>query len=205
MGSGTGVRQGLLITVDSVVYTAAMSKNKTNPKPLSHGKLVRETDVAIVGDPGVPAAASQAMRQLGLKIGMRFRSAHHGITVEWTSGDKQAGPGAYTKATKNTSVTTKCEDVFGTAGQWWGFKIKGSDITPTFPLPYPVDRDRLFFRVTIDNFHPNHPNDFHDVPVVAVLDTFPDFTGHYVMGMGLFTIGNANNALQFDTEVIGHS
>ena len=92
--------------------------------------------------------------------------------------------------------------MFGTAGQWWGFKLKGSDITPAFPLPYPVDRDRLFFRVTIDEFHPHHPNDFHEVPVVVVLDTLPDFTGHYVLGMGLFTIGKNNNALQFDSQVI---
>jgi hypothetical protein len=199
MGSGTGTRQGLLITTDDVVYTPAMSKSTTNPRPLAHGKLVRKTNTAIVGDAGFPAAASQAMRAQGLKIGMRFRTAHHGITVEWTSGDQQVGPGAYIKATKNASITTKCDNVFGTAGQWWGFKIKGSDITP---LTYPADRDRLFFRVTIDEFHPNHSNDFHEVPVVVVLDTFPDFTGHYVLGMGLFTIGKNNNSLQFDSQVI---
>jgi hypothetical protein len=205
MGSAAGVRQGLLITTDNVVYTPAMSSSTTNPQPLAHGKLVRQTNTAIVGDPGFPAAASQAMRAQGLKIGMRFRKAHHGITVEWTSGDAQAGPGAYIKATKNASITTKCENVFGKAGQWWGFKLKGSDIAPPFPLPYPVDRDRLFFRVTIDTFHPHHPNDFHEVPVVVVLDTLPDFTGHYVLGMGLFTIGKNNNALQFDSQVIASS
>lgn len=204
MGSGAGTRQGLLITTDNVVYTPAMSKSVTNPKPLAHGKLVRQSDVAIVGSAGVPAAGSQMMRTFGLKIGMRFRNAHHGITVEWSSGDQQVGPGAYIKATKNASITTKCEDVFGTAGQWWGFKIKGSDITPAFPLPYPVDRDRLFFRVTIDEFHPHRPNDFHEVPVVVVLDNLPDFKGHYALGMGLFTVGKNNSSLQFDTQVIAY-
>ena len=204
MGSGAGTRQGLLITTDDVVYTPAMSKNKKHPKALHHGRLVRKTDVAIVGSAGVPAAASEMMRRDGLKIGMRFRNAHTVVSVEWTSGDIQAGPGAYTRATKNAAITTKCEDVFGTAGQWWGFKINGADITPPFPLPYPVDRDRLFFRVTIDDFAPHHPKDFHEVPVAVVLDSLPDFKGHYALGMGLFTIGKNNASLQLDTQVIAY-
>jgi hypothetical protein len=204
MGSAAGIRQGLLITTDNVVYTPAMSTSATHPKALNHGKLVRESDAAIVGDPGVPAAGSQAMRQFGLKIGMRFRNTHHGLTVEWASGDKLVGPGAYTTAIEDASITTKCDAAFGTAGQWWGFKINGAAITPAWPLTYPVAQDRLFFRVTIDTFTPHHPNDFHEVPVVVVLDSFPDFTGHYALGMGLFTIGKNNASLQFDTQVIAY-
>jgi hypothetical protein len=94
--------------------------------------------------------------------------------------------------------------VFGAAGQWYGFKINAADITPPWPLPYPADQDRLYFTVTIDNFHPHHPVDFHEVPVVAVLGSFADFTQHYALGMGLFTLGTANNSIQFDSEVVGY-
>jgi hypothetical protein len=204
MGSGTGTRQGLLITTDDVDYTPAMSKNKKHPKALDHGRLVRKTDTAIVGDPGVPAAASQAMRLHGLKIGMRFRNAHTVVSVEWTSGDQQVGPGAYTRATRSQAIVDLCEDVFGTAGQWWGFKINGAAITPPWPITYPVDRDRLFFRVTVDNFAPHHEKDFHEVPIVVVLGHLPDFKAHYALGMGLFTIGKKNNSLQFDSQVIAY-
>jgi hypothetical protein len=70
-------------------------------------------------------------------------------------------------------------------------------------VPYPVAEDRLYFRVTIDKFHPHHPMDFHEVPVAAVLGTFVDFTQHYALGMGLFTLGTNNNSIQFDSEVVG--
>jgi hypothetical protein len=202
MGSGGGVRQGLRIKTLTVVFTPDKAKGKK--KASGAGSLVRTSEVAVVGDTGVPEAAAQAMRQFGLKIGMRFRNNHKIISVKWASGNALPAPGAFTKAIKNNVVITLCEDVFGPAGQWFGFKIQGADITPPFPLPYPGIDDRLFFIVTIENFHPHDPMDFHEVPAVAVLDSFPDFTQHYVLGMALFTIGTGPNSMQFDTEVVAY-
>jgi len=153
----------------------------------------------------VPEAGALAIRKFGLKIGLRFRNNHRIKSVKWASGNVRPAPGLFTKVTKSVAITTLCENVFGTAGQWFGFKIKGADITPPVPppLPYPAVDDRLYFLITIEGFHPHHPMDFHEVPAVAVLDSFPDFTQHYAMGMALFTIGAGPNSLQFDTEVVG--
>jgi hypothetical protein len=201
MGAGGGVRQGLKIKTLNVVFTPAPAKGKSK-KSLGNGTLVRTSEVALVGDPGVPEAGADAIRRFGLKIGLRFRNNHTIKSVKWASGNALPAPGAFTKATKSAAITTLCEDVFGAAGQWFGFKIKAADITPPLPLPYPGAQDRLYFLITIDNFHPHHTMDFHEVPAVAVLDRFPDFTQHYVMGMALFTVGAGSNSVQFDTEVI---
>jgi hypothetical protein len=199
MGSGGGVRQGLRIKTLNVVFTPDKAKGKK--KAPGTGSLVRTSEVAVVGDTGVPEAAAQAIRQFGLKIGMRFRNSHKIISVKWASSNALPAPGAFTKAVKNAVVITLCEDVFGPAGQWFGFKIKAADIPP---LSYPPIDDRLFFIVTIENFHPHNPMDFHEVPAVAVLDSFPDFTQHYVLGMAVFTIGTGPNSMQFDTEVVAY-
>jgi hypothetical protein len=206
MGAGGGVRQGLKIKTLEVIFTPAMAKG--SKKLLATGTLVRTTEIALAGDPAFPEAGALAMRKFGLKIGMRFRNNHTVKSVKWASGNVLPAPGAFTKATKSPAITTLCENVFGSAGQWFGFKIKGADIKPPAspvppPLPYPVVDDRLYFLITVEGFHPHHPMDFHEVPAVAVLDSFPDFTQHYVLGMGLFTIGSASNSLQFDTEVVG--
>jgi len=204
MGAGGGVRQGLKIKTLEVVFTRHKAKGKSK-KPRATGILVRTSEVAVVGDPGVPEAGAQAIRNFGLKIGMRFRNAHTIKSIKWASGNVRPDPGAFTKVAKNVGVTTQCENVFGTAGQWYGFKIKGTDITPPLPLPYPAADDRLYFIVTIDNFHPRHEMDFHEVPAVAVLDKpSEDFTQHYALGMALFTIGTGPSSTQFDTEVIGY-
>lgn len=203
MGGAVLGRQGLAIKTLDVQFTAA--KHKTTGKPLASGRLVRTTEVAVVGDPGVQAAGAEAIRTfgLGLKIGMRFRNAHKIVSIRWASGNALPAPAAFKQVTKNQTIINACEAVFGTAGQWYGFRINAADITPPWPLPYPVDQDRLYFRVTVDNFHPHHPMDFHEVPVVAVLGSFADFTQHYALGMGLFTLGTGNNTIQFDSEVIG--
>jgi hypothetical protein len=203
MGGAAGVRQGLAIKTIEVQFTPA--KHKTTGKPLASGRLVRTTEVAVVGDPGVQAAGAEAIRTfgLGLKIGMRFRNAHKIVSVRWASGNALPAPTAFKSANKNQAIINACEDVFGAAGQWYAFRINAADITPPWPLTYPVDQDRLYFRVTVDKFLPHLPMDFHEVPVVAVLGSFADFTQHYALGMGLFTLGTGNNAIQFDSEVVG--
>jgi len=204
MGGAVLGNQGLAIKTLDVQFIPAISK--ATGKPRASGRLVRTTEVKVVGDPGVQAAGAEAIRTfgLGLKIGMRFRNAHTIVSVKWASGNALPAPAAFKKVTKNQAITTACDTVFGPAGQWYGFRINAVDITPPWPLPYPVDQDRLYFIVTIDNFHPHHPMDFHEVPVVAVLASLADFTQHYALGMGLFTLGTNSNSIRFDSEVVGH-
>lgn len=198
MGAGGSVRQGLRITTLNVVFTPDTANGKK-------GTLVRTSEVAVVGDAGVPEAGAEAIRRSGLKIGMRFRNNHQVISVKWASGNVLPAPGAFKSAPKNAAITTLCEDVFGPSGQWYGFKIKGADIKPPLPspLPYPAADDRLYFIVKVKNFRPHHPMDFHEVPAVAVLGNLPDFTQHYALGMAIFTVGTGSGSIQFDSEVIG--
>jgi hypothetical protein len=200
MGGGLPGRQGLAIKTLAIQFTPAKTKSG---KALPKGRLVRTSESAVVGDPGIPAAGAQAIRMFGLKVGMRFRNAHKVVSIKWASGNALPGTAAFKNVNKSQPVTKACEDVFGKAGQWYGFTIPGNAIVPPMPLPYPADQDRLYFIVTVDNFRYRHPMDFHEVPVAVILGNFPDFKQHYALGVGLFTIGKGNQSIQFDTQVIG--
>lgn len=206
MGGALQVRQGLAINVLDVESARFHSTKKTRGSKKSKKKtsaaysLVRTTEIAIVGDPGVPEQGAQAIRQSGLKIGIRFRAHHQIVSVQYAFGNALPAPAQFKEVNEDILVTNACQAVFGKREQWFGFKILAADIPP---LPYPPQDDRVYFIVTVDNFIPNHKLDFDEVPVVAVLASFPGFKQHYALGMGIFALGKKKQSIQFDTSVIG--
>lgn len=201
MGVGRRQSQGLWITTRSVRYTAR--------------RLVRVSEVAVIADFGrTPFPVAVVIRQYGLKIGMQYRRSHDvGVTtsdgsIEFTAAPAGADPALLTwyrlnQDTGTNSVTTLVKNVFGSTGNWKGYRIVGNQIPRhDGPNGWAPEEDRLFFRITVRNFTPAHAKDVHVVPMVCVLDSVPDFVQHYVLGVGAFTVGHAANGLQFDSEVM---
>jgi hypothetical protein len=151
-----------------------------------------------------PAASAQAIRQFGLKVGMLFRNAHKVKSVEFAVGNTRPAPGAYKPVPRpqpdTTNMEKDCKAVFGNIGQWYGFVL---DSTGFPPMGYPPEQDRLYFRVVVEvNF--NHDLDCQVLPVIAVLKG-ADVRQHYALGVGVFSRGKSNNAVQFETAVVGTS
>ena len=207
MGGALQVRQGLAINVlkidsrrfHSTKKMRGSKKSKKKAKTQAAYSLVRTTEIAVVGDPGVPAQAAQMIRQFGLKIGIRFRTHHQPVSIQYAFGNTLPDPADFKKANEDQAVTNACKAVFGNREQWFGFRILAADVPP---LPYPPEDDRMYFIVTVDNFMPHHKLDFDEVPVVAVLANFPGFKQHYALGMGVFTLGKPKQSVEFDTSVI---
>jgi hypothetical protein len=166
--------------------------------------LVRTSEVGVLtafGMQTVPAAA-QAIRAQGLKVGMGMKPAHQLQSVEFTAGPTgmPLPPPNLVVLNHVPAIGTLLQNVFGNDLQWRGFRIPGNQIPPN---TWPAADDRLYFVITLRNFQIQHPRDLHTVPVVAVLDSFPDFTQHYALGLAVFTVGQGQGGVEFDTQVLG--
>lgn len=165
--------------------------------------LTRVSETGVISAFGTLVDVAQLIRQIGLKIGMRFRPADAAqATIAFTAGQVGTTPTSFTPVSEDPGITTKLQAVFGTAdGKWIGFKIPPAQIPDV--VGYPTIEDRLFVRVTLPNFNLPHKRALTVQPVVAVTDNFSDFTGHYALGLSVFTLGTAENAIEFDTQVLG--
>ena len=188
MGTGGQSRQGLWIQTRKVVYTAS------NPP-----KVTKYSEVTLILDwgPGGVSDPTQVLHDNGLKIGMAFR-AGHAPDLAWAA----AAPGyatpetlTYAPLAEIRAITNLVKAVFSTDGQWQGYRIPKNAVTLSGPKS-------LYFRTTIDKFQTPNKLDVHFVPVVVVLDTFPDFTQHYALGVGLFTQGKGQGAFEIDTQAL---
>jgi hypothetical protein len=203
MGGALQVRQGLeikVLNIDSARFqkTKKMSsakKPKKKTKTPTAYSLIRTTQVDVVGD-APPDQVAQMIMDNGLKIGIRFRKHHQVVSVKYAFGDTLPLDGDFKEVAEDKSVRNACNAVFGDREQWYGFKIPKADIPP-------ITQPRVYFIVTVDNFIPNHKIDFDEVPVVAVLATFPGFKEHYALGVGFFTLGKKMSSIEFDTRAIG--
>jgi len=186
---GLSAAHGLSIKIVSISY--------------SNGSLTRISETSVISAFGTLVDVATLIRQIGLKIGMRFRPADAAqASIAFTAGQVGTVPPSFTPVTEDGSITTKLQNVFGTAdGKWIGFKIPAAQIPNV--VGYPTADDRLFFRVTLPKFQLAHARGLTVQPVVAVTDNFSDFTGHYALGLSVFTLGTANGALEFDTQVLG--
>ena len=207
MGGALRVRQGLAInvlTIESARFhstkkmrRAKKSKRKQKADPAY--SLIRTTEVQVIGAVP-PDQVAEMIRDKGLKIGIRLRAHHQRVSVQYAFGAALPAPADFREVDEAPTVTSACEAVFGNREQWFGFKIPKEDIPP---LSYPADAERLYVILAIDNFQPHHRMAFDEVPVVAVLASFPGFREHYALGMGIFTLGKLKQSIQFDTTVLG--
>jgi hypothetical protein len=194
MGGGVPGPQGLYIKTRTVDW-----------KPNSATKVIKYSEVGVISNFGQGTDdVSQVIHDNGLKLGMNFRAAHR-PTVAWAGGvPNVANPQNlnYTTLTENTTITDLVQDVFGTEGRWIGYRIAPNLI----PLPPPGNKTHLYFKTTIKNFRRPHNFDCHIVPIVCVLGNFNDFQTHYVLGIGIFTIGKGTAlnplALEFESQTI---
>jgi hypothetical protein len=172
---------------------------------VSYGKngLTRVSEAGVITAFGSFFDVALLIRQIGLKVGMRFRPADAAqAAIAFTAGQAGTTPTSFTPVSADAGITTKLQDVFGTAdGKWIGFKVPANQIPDV--VGYPTSEDRLFFRVTLPNFNLSHKRGLTVQPVVAVTDNFSDFTGHYALGLSVFTLGTAEDAIEFDTQVLG--
>jgi hypothetical protein len=166
--------------------------------------LVRTSEIGVVAAFGAltVAAAAAAIRANGLKIGLGLKPAHQLQSVAFTAGPTGMAVPLASPTVLNPvpAVSAMLQNVFGNDLQWRGYQIAGAQIPA---LGWPAADDRLYFVISLRNFQVQHALDMHTVPVVAVLDSFPDFTQHYALGLAVFTIGKAHGSIEFDSQVLG--
>ena len=192
MGAGLPGTQGLWVKTRLVSYNPATRD------------LERTSEVGMVTAFGGPtvAAAAQAIRVNGLKIGLGLKAAHQLQSVAFTAGPTgmPVPPANPIVLNQVPAISQLLRDVFGADLQWRGYRLTGAQIPP---LGWPAADDRLFFTIKFGNFRVQHPLDMHTVPIVAVLDSFPDFTQHYALGLTVLSPGRAQGGIEFDTQVLG--
>jgi hypothetical protein len=194
MGGGVPGPQGLYVKTRSVDWQL----NKTH-------QVTKYTEVGVISNFGqVTDDVSQVIHDNGLKLGMQFRAAHR-PTVAWAgAAPNVANPQNlnYVVLNEDDIVTDMVEDVFGSEGQWIGYRIAANLI----PLPAAGSKTHLYFKTTLKNFRRLHSFDCHVVPIVCVLGNFNDFKTHYVLGVGIFTIGKGGGvnprSLEFESQTI---
>ncbi len=192
MGTAGQARQGLWIQTRTVVYTPASPPGKPKVDKYSEITLLLNN-----WGPGGSQDPAQVVHDNGLKIGMCFHTGH-APTVAWaadTPGNTTPQTLRYTTLPEINTITSLLNAVFTANGKWQGYRIPAH----AFPLPGPKN---VYFKTTIDNFNTKHALDVHFVPVVVVLDTFPDFTQHYAAGLGMFTRGKTTNAFELDSQTL---
>ena len=206
MGVGGGLQaQGLWIKTRSVVWDQA-----------SHD-LTRISEVGVVGQFGETPLNVAVQIRVGLRIGMLFRNGHtvgtdnqHHDRIEvavWPKNEPVASLAGlpWQNLDKSNVVTNSLNAVFGNPGKWIGYQLGGGLLgAPPNTMQARLD-ERLYFRVRILNFtpHQNQRNDVHVVPMVCILEGL-DFANHYALGIGAFTTGKDNNALEFDSQVLAY-
>jgi hypothetical protein len=193
MGTAGATHQGLRIRTRKVAY----SEVGFNPPMLE--KFSEVSWMTTLPSPGVVTEFAQGVHDNGLKIGMNFHRGHTPI-VGWAADEADhAAPETltYTGLIEDHRITTKLNDVFSTDGKWRGYEIPAGAV-----IPAASGKTSLYFNTRLYGFGHHHPMDIQFVPVVVALGSFPDFTQHYAIGVGIYGPGKSAQGFEFDTHVL---
>ena len=187
MSGDTPLLQGLCIFPRHVQYIEGQTK------------LRRVSEVWLVGE-GV-SGGPEAIRQLGLWIGLGLRGTHRLDQLEVAFGTRDQAilptDADYVDLRERRQVTRALIRAFGESAQWTGFHLEPSDI-PAPPDGMDPATAALFFRMELDTFFPFSHRDLHLMPVVATLPPQGGNPGqtfarvHYIFGVSAFTTSYRN-------------
>ena len=198
MGTAGQSRQGLFIRTRPVgTYT---------PSGPHTGKLVKYSEVRLLlldfaHEADAPIDFTQAVHDVGLKIGMSFRRLQAAnADVAWAADVPNHNfpqTLSYTPLAPNAGIKAKLDAQFNTDGTWKAFFIDKNLVMPPGPKS-------IYIQTTLNPFATLNDRDVHFVPVVVVLGNFDDFTQHYALGISTYTKGLAAGGFEFDSQILSN-